>query len=199
MCFIVFYIPLFCFSPGSWKRKKILFLSPVPVKSFQKTFQRKFLGSVTSWRSEVVRSRQNLPSHLPGWERCLTTSAPCSCGRPAYEACCRSKTRPKSTSPELGHDRGVGGSLCFTAFFSTGSKKLHVMSGNNHFKRWVTAVSKQSGDREKNIKQCTSTSRGISFVNFSLAPLWQTKQQNKTPTLKLEVGLVLCRKDDGSL
>lgn len=27
------------------------------------------------------------------------------------------------------------------------------MSGNNHFKRWVTAVSKQSGDREKKQKQ----------------------------------------------
>lgn len=26
------------------------------------------------------------------------------------------------------------------------------MSGNNHFKRWVTAVSKQSGDREKILK-----------------------------------------------
>lgn len=149
MCITVFYIPVFCFSPDFWKRKKILFLSLVPVKSFQKTFQRKFLGSVTSWRSKVLRSRQNLPSHLPEWERCPTTSAPCSSGRPAYEACCRSKTCQKSTSPELGHDRGVGGSLCFTAFFWTGSKKLHVMSGNNHFKRWVTAVSKQSGDREK--------------------------------------------------
>lgn len=96
MVFTVFYIPLFCFSPGFWKRKKTLFLSLVPVKSFQKTFQRKFLGSVTSWRSEVLRSRQNLPSHLPEWERCRTTSAPCSSGRPAYEACCRSKTRPKA-------------------------------------------------------------------------------------------------------
>lgn len=96
LCFIVFYMPLFPFFLGFWRRKKILFLSLVPVKSFQKTFQRKFLGSVTSSRSEVVRSSQNPPSHLPEWEKFLTTLAPCSSGRPAYEACCRSKTRQKA-------------------------------------------------------------------------------------------------------
>lgn len=114
VCFVLF--------PGFWKRKKTLFLSLVPVKSFQKTFQRKFLGFVTSSRSEVVRSRQNPPSHLPEWERFLTTLAPCSSGRPAYEACCRLETRQKSTNPELGHDRGVGGSFYFTALFWTSSK-----------------------------------------------------------------------------
>lgn len=96
MCFIVFYISLFPFFLGFWKRKKILFLSLVPVKSFQKTFQRKFLGSVTSSRSEVVRSSQNPPSHPPEWGKFLTTLAPCSSGRPAYEACCRSKTHEKA-------------------------------------------------------------------------------------------------------
>lgn len=113
--FFIFLSPsvsffFFSFFSGFWKRKKILFLSLVPVKSFQKTFQRKFLGSVTSSRSEVVRNSQNPPSHLPEWEKFLTTLAPCSSGRLAYEACCRSKTHQKSTSPELGHDRGVGGS-----------------------------------------------------------------------------------------
>lgn len=126
-CVVQFFICLwclFCFIlfPGFWKRKKTLFLSLVPVKSFQKTFQRKFLGFVTSSRSEVVRSRQNPPSHLPEWERFLTTLAPCSSGRPAYEACCRLKTCQKSTNPELGHDRGVGGSFYFTALFWTSSK-----------------------------------------------------------------------------
>lgn len=136
-----------CFPLGCWKRKKVLFLSLVPVKSFQKTFQRKFLGSVTSSRSEVVKSHQNPLSHLPEWERFLTTLAPCSFGRLAYEARCRSKTRQKSTSPELGHGRRAGGSFYFTALNK--QLKLHVMSGNNHFTRWVTAVSKQYGDRER--------------------------------------------------
>lgn len=78
------------------------------------------------------------------------------------------------------------------------------MSGNNHFERWVT-VSKQYGDKGKKINNTLPLLE--EFISYtSVWPLYdktkpskQEKSKIKTPTLKLEVGFVLCRKDDGSL
>lgn len=76
------------------------------------------------------------------------------------------------------------------------------MSGNNNFKRWVTAVSKQSGDREKKEqKNPTKYFQRNFFHKLQSGPSMtnKTKPNKKKPTLKLEVVFVLCRKDDGSM
>lgn len=75
------------------------------------------------------------------------------------------------------------------------------MSGNNNFKRWVTAVSKQSGDREKKKFNNILPLPEVFIFQTSVWPLYDKQKQNKqkTPTLELEAGFVSCRKDDGSL